>query len=124
MELSKALEIIQALADGHNPYTGEVFEKDNVFQNPDTVRALYVGIEALNRMISYERRKRLLPENVGKAWTPDEEEEVVKEFDSGLSVKDIAVKHGRTKGGIEVKLAKYDKLPYAVVTKYRDRRPE
>lgn len=41
MELDRAKEIIQALADGVDPYTGERFPADGPYQRADTVRALY-----------------------------------------------------------------------------------
>jgi len=40
MELDRAKEIIKALADGVDPYTGERFPADSPYQQADTVRAL------------------------------------------------------------------------------------
>lgn len=46
MELDRAKEIVQALADGVDPYTGERFPADGPYQRADTVRALYTILEA------------------------------------------------------------------------------
>ena len=47
MDDSKALAVVSALADGVNPYTGEVFEPDSPYQSADVVRALYIAVRAL-----------------------------------------------------------------------------
>jgi len=124
MDKVKALEIVSALAEGHNPYTGEIFENDNVFQNPDTVRALYLARDILSRQIKLDSQKRALPENVGMAWTQEEEDELVKGFDAGVMVKELAVKHCRTRGAIESRLAKLGKLSNVVLVRYRDKKAE
>lgn len=47
MNLEKALEIIKVLADGIDPFTGEVFPPDSPYQNADMVRALHIAIDAM-----------------------------------------------------------------------------
>ena len=42
MQLDRAKEIIEALADGVDPYTGENFPADGPYQRADTVRALAI----------------------------------------------------------------------------------
>ena len=46
MQLERAKEIVQALADGVDPYTAEHFPADGPYQRADTVRALYTILEA------------------------------------------------------------------------------
>ena len=41
MEREQALRILNALANGVHPATGEVFAADSAYQHPDTVRALF-----------------------------------------------------------------------------------
>jgi LmbE family N-acetylglucosaminyl deacetylase len=48
MEINKALEIIKALSEEIDPHTGEIFPPDTPYQHPDTVRALYKAIDALD----------------------------------------------------------------------------
>ena len=47
MERDKALGILKALADGIDPATGEQFPAGSPYQYPDTVRALYQAVHAL-----------------------------------------------------------------------------
>ena len=49
MEASQAVRILRALADGIDPYTGEVFPQESPYQHPDTVRALWSAVRALER---------------------------------------------------------------------------
>ena len=47
MEREQALRILNALANGVHPATGEQFGSDSPYQHPDTVRALYESIRAM-----------------------------------------------------------------------------
>ena len=44
MERQQALTILNALANGVHPATGEVFAADSAYQHPDTVRALFEAV--------------------------------------------------------------------------------
>jgi hypothetical protein len=113
MKTTRALEIINFLADGINPHTGEVFP-DGVYQHPDTVRALHKAKEALVRMVKSETRQRDLPENAGKSWSVEEEEKLVSAFDAGAGIKDLAEDHKRTKGAIQSRLVKLGKIKQSI----------
>jgi glutathione S-transferase len=110
MELFESLKILQALADGADPETGEVFPADSPYQRPQVVRALMTAVRALERQQERERRARRLPENAGKSWDREEDEQLCREFDSGISVKDLAAHHGRTEGAIQSRLVKFGKI--------------
>jgi len=43
MEASQAIVILRCLADGVDPYTGEVYPDDSPYQNVEITRALYLG---------------------------------------------------------------------------------
>ena len=49
MEIQRAKEIVEALAEGIDPFTGELLPADNVFNQGDVVRALYSVLNHLNR---------------------------------------------------------------------------
>jgi len=74
MNIEEAKRIVSLLADGVDPHTGEIFSQDSPYQHPDTVRALYKALMALERWAKYERRQKNLPPNAGKAWSAEEEE--------------------------------------------------
>src|SRR5581483_11867873 len=106
MEQTRALEVIQSLAAGTDPCTGEVFGPGSALQNPEIVRALFVAAAALQsaaRPITIKTPKPKdpsAPSAAGKAWSADEETQLASEFDAGMSEQEIAAKHARTLGAI------------------------
>jgi hypothetical protein len=111
METAEALRIIGALADGVNPHTGEVFPPDSPYQNPQTIRAFFAAKSALERVQRIERRKKALPERAGQPWDEDESALLIKEFEQGISVKELAIKHKRTRRAIISQLLKMGRNP-------------
>jgi hypothetical protein len=106
MDKEQALEILKALADGVAPYTAEVLAQDSPYQHPQTIRALFLAIAALEK----QKPKRELPSNVGKAWNEQEDAELGNSFDTGLSIQELAQKHQRTTGAIKSRLIRLGKL--------------
>jgi hypothetical protein len=107
MESSDALKILRVLADGIDPTTGEVFESDSPYQHPIIIRALFAGIQALERVEKRRERERILPSNAGKAWSEDEDKELVEFFKRGVTIADLSRKHQRTIGSIESRLIRH-----------------
>jgi hypothetical protein len=112
MDASKSLEIIQTLADGIDPHTGEEFGPESPYQHPQTVRALFVAIQALERVKKTDDRQRKLPDNAGKSWADDEDQRLVSGFDSGKTTKQLAEEHQRTEGSIRSRLVKHGKIQF------------
>ena len=110
MEASEALKIIESLADGVDPYTGELFPHDSPYQNPQTVRALFLAIRALERLEARKRREQHLPENAGKPWNSEEVERLLKSFDSGMIIRQLADEHMRTEGAMSSRLIRLGRL--------------
>jgi hypothetical protein len=104
--------MIRTLADGVDPTTGEVLERESTFQNPQIVRALFAAADALERRIKAENRTRYLPENAGSAWSQQEDEELSRHFDGGMGIADLAEKHKRTRGSISARLERLGKIPF------------
>lgn len=50
------------------------------------------------------------PANAGKAWTEEEDKQLCAEFDSGLAVKELAVKHSRSAAALNARLYKLGKI--------------
>ena len=44
----------------------------------------------------------------GALWAKEEEQRLIEEFKEGLSLEEIAEKHGRTSGGIRSRLRKLE----------------
>jgi hypothetical protein len=110
MEIDKALEIIKALSEGIDPHTGEIFPADSPYQQPDTVRALFEAIHALERMQERNRRQKSLPENAGRPWTGEEDKLLIDQFDKGMSFSELSRDHRRTEGAIRSRLLKLGKI--------------
>ena len=106
MDHERATEIIQQLADGVNPYTGERFPPDSPYQQADTVRALYLALEGLDRLKRSKSRAHSGPPKAGKPWTEDEEKRILEQFDAKVDVEEIAKELERSKGSIWARLEK------------------
>ncbi|MBI4442227.1 MAG: hypothetical protein HY649_02495 [Acidobacteria bacterium] len=110
METSEVMKIIQALAEGVDPTTGEVFPVTSPYNDPKVIRALFQSLKALERVKERERRERTLPGNAGKPWSEDEDRLLIKAFDSGVPFREIAAKHQRTEGAIVSRLVRLGKI--------------
>jgi len=104
MKDQRARQILQALVHGVDPLTGEELAPGTVLQHADVLRALLAGVCALEQMAARAQRRALLPGNVGRAWTAEEEGMLVAAFKSGDFLADIAARHGRTLRAIEARL--------------------
>ncbi len=108
MELDHAKEIIQALADGVDPYTGDHFPPDSPYQRADTVRALFMALDAMGNP-SRSGEPRPVDPNIpkaGAAWSPAEEQRLSDAFTAHKTIPEIAAAHGRTPGAITTRLVK------------------
>jgi len=110
MDQAQALAVVRSLANGVDPASGEVFAPDSPYQRADTVRALYVAAEALERSERFSRRRADLPPKVGQPWTEEEDRKLLASFDAGRGLAELAATHERTQTGIRARLVKYGRL--------------
>ena len=124
-----ALGILKALADGINPHAaqaGEPLPADSVYQHPNTVRALFHAIEAIEALksagtvgtatelapgTSVKKPARTSPVNTGKPWTKDDDAQLLAAFDASQPVDVIARTLARSRLAIEARLAKFGRMP-------------
>ena len=106
MQQTRARQILQSLIQGVDPVTGEELPHETVLQHAEVLRALLAGLSALEQTAARAQRRAQLPDNVGRAWTTEEEGRLVAAFKSGESAPAIARKHGRTLRAIEARLEK------------------
>ena len=113
MELQAARQIIDTLARGIHPVTGEVMAEDSPYNAPPVIRALFAVSQALDGGSPGPGAKprRELPPNAGKAWLPQEDGKLESAFAAGIDSKQIAQELGRTTWAIEARLVKLGKLP-------------
>lgn len=108
MYASYAEEIINALANGINPITGEILPSDNVCNEPDVIRALYTAAELLKKQAEKEQRTK--PANAGKRWTAEEDGLLAEMFDGKYTKKEICEHFGRTKYSVATRLVRLGKI--------------
>ena len=111
METRDALRVIQALADGVDPNTGELFSEDSPYQHPQVVRALFMAVGALQQHEERQKRVQRLPEHAGKPWDDAEDKQLGESFDAGMTVTQLARQHKRTEGSIQLRLEKLGRVP-------------
>ena len=114
MDKEAALKILQQLANGTDPHTGEVFPADSPYQHPDTVRALYLALRELTAQSPSRPRTAgsdNAPQNAGKPWTADEDRVLAAGFDGGKQIPELAGTTPALALAIEARLAKLGKIP-------------
>ena len=113
MERDNAIKILQILADGVDPATGEPFPASSPYQRADVVRALFVAVEALGNP---SRSKASAPqgksgfENAGRPWSQEEDARLGRTFDAGKSIEILAEEHKRSRFAIEARLVKLGRI--------------
>jgi hypothetical protein len=111
MEAETAKRIVEALADGVDPRTGEVLDPGSPIESPDVVRALHVAVTVLDREVKRRERTTETPPNSGKSWNVHDEKALSDLFDSGVPVPQIARTFQRTQGSIAARLVRLGKIP-------------
>ena len=116
MELQIARQIIDTLAQGIHPVTGEAMPEDSPYNAPPVIRALHAVARALDGMTALppdeapRAPRRNLPPNAGKAWTAQEDAALETAFDAGIALKQVAQELGRTQFAVEQRLIKLGKV--------------
>ncbi|MFL6691635.1 MAG: hypothetical protein ACJ8GO_01610 [Ramlibacter sp.] len=117
MELQTARAIIDTLAQGIHPVTGEAMAEDSPYNAPPVIRALFAVSQALEGgappLAKRARPRGELPANTGKAWSGDDDEQLRAGFLAGTPTKDLAAALGRTRWAIESRLVKLGEMTLA-----------
>ncbi len=106
MQERRARQILQALIQGVDPFDGSELPSGTVLQQADVLRALLAGVAALEQDAARASRRALLPRNIGRSWSEEENSKLVASFHAGEELADIAARHGRTLRAIEARLEK------------------
>jgi hypothetical protein len=104
MENSKATQILEALANGIDPISGEVLPSEHFLQHPDIIRSLFLASQVMKGKITKIKGHRL---NEGARWTNEEDEQVKNEFQNNIPVAEIAKAHQRSYGAIRSRLIRH-----------------
>ena len=109
MDIIYAKQILQALADGVNPETGEVLPKNDSCNGPEVIRALHRVLQELEKN---DKPKKSKWENAGLPWTEEDEQTLCTMFDRGDSNREICKHLRRSERGIAARLVKLGKISY------------
>ena len=112
MTPAEAKQIIEVLAGGVDPATGEVLHDDSPLSSPHVIRALFIAAKALELMAAAKptRPVAAAPGNAGKPWAEDEDQRLIVAFDAGTPVAELARTHERTPGAINSRLIRLGRL--------------
>ena len=115
MELQIARQIIDTLAQGIHPVTGEAMPDDSPYNAPPVIRALHAVSRALEDGAKGEaaeaaRTRRTQPPNAGKPWSAQEDAALETAFDAGIALKQVAQELGRTQFAVEQRLIRLGKV--------------
>jgi hypothetical protein len=118
MEIKQSIEILKPLANGTDPFTGEVFSAESPYNHPDVIRALFACIQSVERpprktaRTPEERQTdnlaRGLPKNAGMPWTEEMRGGLAEKFKSGKTPSELAGCFERTTGSIVSELRKQE----------------
>jgi hypothetical protein len=115
MELQIARQILDTLAQGIHPVTGEAMPEDSPYNAPPVIRALHTVARALEGAAAVPptttKTTRAAPANAGKAWSAEDDATLETGFDSGADLKQLAEVLARTRFGVEQRLIKLGKMP-------------
>jgi hypothetical protein len=113
MNIKEAQTIVQILAQGVDPTTGEIFGPDSPYNEPRIIRALFTVNEFAGRVkrptmsVDEKRRENLelgRPRNYCLPWTDEARAQVAAGFEDGKTVEELATMCERTRGAIRAEL--------------------
>ena len=114
MDINQSIKILEALANGIDPTTGEKFPAHSPYNNPEVIRGLYHALEIIRKRkqkskMSLEEKQQVnvnkgLPRNAGLPWVDEQREYVAINFKQGETVDQLALKLERTRGAIIAEL--------------------
>jgi len=80
-QFQKARVVLESLVQGLHPESGAELPKEDVVNNIEVNRAMSTAVMALDQMTARLTRRAILPDEVGKGWTEEEEQQLKDEFD-------------------------------------------
>ncbi len=114
MDVKEAKDIVELLANGIDPITGEVFPDNSTYNNPIVIRALFTILgnvripQKRGKLSLEEKQKQNLasgkPKNAGLPWTSEMKQKVASMFNEGRSMHELAIYFERSEGAIQSEL--------------------
>lgn len=116
MELQQARAVVETLAQGIHPVTGELMDADGPYNEPTVIRALFAVARALDggvdtKLAREPAERRNAAPNQGKPWAAEDDAKLDAAFAAGADLKPLAQELGRTTFALEARLVKLGRLP-------------
>lgn len=105
MDISYAKRLLETLADGVNPLTGEILAQNDSCNQVEIVRAIYALLAAVP-----DEKTKPVHENAGKPWTTEDDDLLCRMFDEGKTKKEICEYFKRSSGAISARLMRLGKI--------------
>jgi len=125
MDREQVIAVVESLANGTDPSTGARIPLDT-FHSADTIRALFAAGALLKTDAATAVRRQVGSTKLASAgapWSTEEDERLCQEFDTKMTVGQIALQHGRSSGAITSRLVKLGRIdPSAVKSRERGAR--
>jgi hypothetical protein len=103
MTTTDAISVIQALAEGVDPATGEIFPPESVYQRADIVRALFKAVGVMETEKVKAVRRATLPPKAGKPWAEFEDAQLKAAFVLKRPAAELGAEFQRTPGAIRAR---------------------
>lgn len=109
MKQENVISILEALANGIDPVTGEVLPAASPYNQPDVIHALFHAIALLPKAKAskkttedkkHENLEKGLPENHGLPWAESDIQKAVSDYQKEEKIDDIAHKLSRKPSAI------------------------
>lgn len=114
MDIRKAVNILEALSRGKDPFNGESLRYDQVCADDMVQQALEAVLMDLGRDGIFggclKLRHTNRPANAGKPWNEQDENELLEMFEAGADNERICAHFKRTEGAIAARLVKLGRL--------------
>lgn len=108
MQPSDALPLIESLASGVDPRTGDGVAEDSPLHHPEVIRALFLAVRLIeshgNLVPADSNRSR--PARAGEPWSDQEEQRLSEAFQAGVTFAQLAERHQRSRAAISSRLAR------------------
>ncbi len=103
-----AIHVLDRLANGVHPMTGEIFAADSPYNDPTVIRSLFFALQHLQHATLDKRRK-----HHERAWTLDQQQFVADAYREGASLIYIGKTLKRSRSSIRSELVRQGLLAQA-----------
>lgn len=119
MTQENVISILEGLANGIDPTTGEMLPVHSPYNEPEVIRALFHAIQLIpkakkpKKTIEQKQQENLeqgLPKNYGLPWGESDVQKVISNYQDGIQVDAIANEFARKPSSIVSLLQKHGSI--------------